>query len=236
MRFPEPESSTVELKSTLPKSDQIIKTLIAFCNHHGGKVVVGVENDRTIVGLSEKQLDDTLQWIEKAVYDASFPPIIPRVSSQRIGEKTLLIIEVSSGMNKPYYRRSEGIERGTYIRVGRNTVRATPETIEELRWQAAGIHFESLPIYSATLEDLDEKSINFFLEKRKNDAEPHISIETLKAYGFVATEHAHHYPTTSGMLLFGKTPQKFFSEAMCICTHFKGSEGREVIATVDKKG
>lgn len=230
------ESSTIELKSILPKSDQIIKTMISFCNHLGGKLVIGVEDDRTIVGLAENEMDEALQWVEKAVYEASFPPIIPQVSLQRIGDKALLIIEVSSGMNKPYYRRSEGVEKGTYIRVGRNTVRATPETIEELRWQTAGIHFEAMPIHRASINDLDKKLFTAFLQKRKNDGESEYSIEMLKAYGLVTTEHAHHYPTTAGIVLFGKNPQKYFSEAMCICTHFQGTEGREVIATVDCEG
>jgi ATP-dependent DNA helicase RecG len=85
LRYHEAESSTVELKSSTPKNDQIVKTMIAFCNHHGGKLVVGVEDDRTVIGVPEQQLDDTLQWIEKSVYEASFPSIIPRVSTQRIG-------------------------------------------------------------------------------------------------------------------------------------------------------
>lgn len=36
--YPELESSTLEFKSTFPKSDQIIKIMIAFCNHHGAKL------------------------------------------------------------------------------------------------------------------------------------------------------------------------------------------------------
>ncbi len=235
-RYPEAESSMLELKSTFPKNDQIIKTMIAFCNHHGGKLIIGVEDDRTIIGIDQKELDNALQGIEKAVYEASFPSIIPRVSLQRIADKELLILEVSSGMSKPYYRKSEGIEKGTYIRVGRNTVRATLETIEELRWHTAGIHFESLPVHRATINDLDKKLFTVFLEKRKNDGNSEFSIECLNAYGLMATEHTHHYPTIAGILLFGKNPQKYLSEAMCICTHFQGTTGREVIATVDCEG
>lgn len=236
LRFQETESSTLELKGSIPKSEQIIKTMIAFCNYHGGKLIIGVEDDLTVTGLSDKQLEECLEWVEKAVYEASFPPIIPSVSLQKIDDKTLLIIEVSSGMNKPYYRRSEGIEKGTYIRLGRNTVRASPETIEELRWQSIGVHFETLPIHKATLEDLERKKITKFLEQRKNGADNTFSIETLKTYGLVLSEHAHTYPTTAGMLIFGKAPQNFFPEAMCICTHFQGTEGRDVIATIDCEG
>ena len=44
------------------------------------------------------------------------------------------------------------------------------------------------------------------------------------------------YPTTAGILLFGKNPQHYFSEAMVICTHFAGVDGREAIATRDCTG
>lgn len=111
MLYPEKESSTIEFKREIPKSDQMIKTLIGFCNQHGGKLVIGVNNDREIVGLSEMVVEDCLEWAEKSVYEASFPPIIPRVSLQRLENKTILIIEVSSGMNKPYYKRSERFNR-----------------------------------------------------------------------------------------------------------------------------
>lgn len=44
-----------------------------------------------------------------------------------MGDKTVLCIEVSKGMNKPYYLRSEGLENGVYIRVGRHTLRANAD-------------------------------------------------------------------------------------------------------------
>ena len=55
-------------------------------------------------------------------------------------------------------------------------------------------------------------------------------------YHLMTSEHGHMYPTIAGILLFGKRPQFFFSEAMIICTHFAGVSGREVIATVDCEG
>lgn len=36
MRYSEQESATVEWKVALPKNDQIIKTIIGFCNQNGG--------------------------------------------------------------------------------------------------------------------------------------------------------------------------------------------------------
>src|ERR1700722_19239151 len=116
MKYPGFESSILEFKRSIPENDQIIKTVIGFCNRNGGKLIIGVEPDGTIVGVPESEIQKVIEYINKSIFEASSPPIIPAIYSQRIGEQTLLIIEVSSGMNKPYYRKSDGLEKGTYVR------------------------------------------------------------------------------------------------------------------------
>jgi len=236
MKYPEKESSTLELKRNLPKNDQIIKTIIGFSNQNGGRVIVGVADDGTIVGISEKEAAAAIEYLNHSIYTASTPSILPHVYTQTIEEKTLLIIEVSSGSNKPYFRKQEGLEKGTYIRLGRSTVRATIELIEELKWQAHGKFFDCLPVYQTSEEDLDSKKIEEFLKKRKDRDAKKITKETLLSYYLVTQEHTHTYATTAGILLFGKRTQHFFSEAMIICSHFKGVEGREAIASIDAVG
>jgi len=236
MKYTEQESSTVEFKRDLPKNDQIIKTIIGFCNSSGGKLVIGVENDGTIIGIDEKKAIQTMEWLEKSIYEASTPPIIPKVLSQRIGDKVILIVEVSSGMNKPYYRYSEGLEKGTYVRIGKSTIRATYAMIEELKWQSRGLSYDAMPVYQAKEEDLDEKKILEFLKKRRIKTELTISREVLKRYKLIYEEHLKIFPTVGGMLLFGKNVDYWFSEAMIICSHFSGNSGRDAIANRDVKG
>lgn len=236
MKYPEDESSLVEWKREFPQNDQILKTVIGFCNYHGGKVVVGVADTGEVVGLPQAEIEKALESLDKAICDASHPAIIPRVYAQRFGDKSILIVEVSAGMSKPYFRKSEGQDRGTYIRVGRNTVRATPEIIEELKWQASGIDFETLPHYRSSKEDLDLEAFQYFLDHRKNQAHAEATDQILRAYQLVIMEHSKLVPTQAGLLLFGKQPQQFLSEAMIICSHFQGNSGRDTIATVDCEG
>ncbi len=236
MKYPEEESSSVEWKREIPQSDQILKTVIGFCNHNGGKIVIGVNNLGEIIGVAEEDMQKALESLEKAIYEASYPTIIPRIYSQRFGEKSLLIIEVSSGMSKPYFRKSEGLDKGTYLRIGRSTMKATSDMIEELRWQSSGIDFETLPNYRAKKEDLDEKKIQYFLDHRKNLGKAEVSDAILSAYHLLTTEHSKFYPTQIALLLFGKQPQYFLSEAMIICSHFEGNSGRKTLATIDCEG
>ncbi|MBM3192436.1 MAG: hypothetical protein FJZ63_07300 [Chlamydiae bacterium] len=236
MKYPELESHTLEFKSVLPQNDQVIKTVIGFCNQAGGRLILGVDNEGGIIGIGEDEAMQVMESLEYTIYQATTPPIIPKILLQRIGDKLILVIKVSSGMNKPYYKKSEGLERGTYIRVGRSTLRATADMIEELRWQGRGLSFDVMPVYQASLDELDSGKIEKFLERKTKETQISLTEELLKAYKLIAEEHAHVYPSVCGILLFGKKVDYRFSEAMIICTHFAGVSGREAIATRDCTG
>lgn len=201
-----------------------------------GKLILGIADDRTIVGLPESEIEPLLESLDHIIYEACHPTIIPLISQQRFGNKIILIISVSSGMNKPYYRKSEGVQKGTFLRMGRSTVKATPEMIEELKWQSHNIDFEKLPVYRAKIDNMDESLVQEFLHSRKNHAKAKSSEDIMRSYSLVVEEHHNWYPTYAGLLLFGKEPQFYLSEAMIICAHIKGCEGREVIASIDCLG
>jgi ATP-dependent DNA helicase RecG len=233
MKYPDVESHLLEFKRELPQNDQIVKTVIGFCNQAGGSLIIGVDDDGTIVGLPEDEVMQVIEWMEPSVYQSCSPPIIPKVLAQRIANKLILVITVSSGMNKPYYRTSEGLEKGTYIRIGRSTIRATADMIEELKWQSRGLSFDAMPVYQAKINDLNSDKINDFLESRRQKAKVKVDNEILRSYKLVTEEHSQEFPTVAGVLLFGKDVNFFFSEAMIICTHFSGTSERNVIATRD---
>lgn len=236
MKYPETESYLIECKSTLPKNDQIVKTIIGFCNRNGGKIVIGVEDNGNIVGVDETKVQYYMEYLDQLIYESTAPPIIPRIYSQLIGEKTILIIEVSSGMNKPYYLKSEGLEKGVYIRLGRSTHAADADTIEELKWQSRGKTFDMMPVYHAHESEIDQKLVSRFLKHKTGTKNAQATKDHLDAYHLTVSEHGKVYPTVAGLLLFGVRPQYFFSEAFIICSHFAGISGREALATVDCTG
>lgn len=165
------------------------------------------------------------------------PPVIPLIYAQHIAGKTVIIIEVSSGMNKPYYVKSEKIDKGTYIRLGRSALRATPDIVEELKLASRGRFFDSMPMHHAEIADLDMKEIEHFFLNRKGIPEiPPVINEALSSYRLITDQHGHIHPTTTGILLFGKDTQKFFPESFIMCTRYIGIEGREALAYQDCMG
>ena len=113
------ESKNIEYKVSLPdKSEKYMKTIVAFANTQGGKLIVGVD-DKTyqIVGVENDVLFQLMDGIANAVSDSCVPQIIPDIEPQTVKGKTVIVVTVEAGKNRPYYLKSKGKDNGTYIRV-----------------------------------------------------------------------------------------------------------------------
>lgn len=140
------ESKNIEYKVALPdKSEKYMKTIVAFANTQGGKLIVGVD-DRTheIVGVENEILFQVMDGIANAVSDSCMPQIIPDIEPQTVEGKTVIVVSVEAGKNRPYYLKSKGKENGTYIRVAGTSRQAFPEKIRELEMEGARISWDEL--------------------------------------------------------------------------------------------
>lgn len=75
-----------------------MKTIVAFANTQGGKLIVGV-NDRTheIVGVENEILFQIMDGIANAVSDSCMPQIIPDIEPQTVEGKTVIVVSVEAG-------------------------------------------------------------------------------------------------------------------------------------------
>lgn len=101
------ENRTLEYKSEITKS--FLKTVSAFANYGSGKILFGVDDDGTVVGISNAK-QECLK-IENLINDSISP--VPNYSLS-LNEKTNVItLSVNEGQYKPYlcnsvaYRRSD---------------------------------------------------------------------------------------------------------------------------------
>ena len=236
MKYPGRESVVLEFKEKIPTKNQIIKTSIGFCNRFGGRLIVGVKDNGEIIGVDESQLNELIDSLHESIFKSCTPTILPSIYVQRLDEKALLVVEVSPGMNKPYFLSTDGLMEGTYIRLGSLVVKAPIQLIEELKWQSRGFSADEMPVYHATQDDINDQLFFDFLKKRRLSFSNVEQQQLLRHYKLIIKEHNRAYPTTAAILLFGKESQRYFTEAFIICTHFKGTAGREVIATKDCMG
>lgn len=229
------ESSIVEFKSQFPEKGQLAKTCIAFCNHYGGRLFIGVKDNGEVLGLPEEEIEEKMEFLGQFIYQTCSPPIVPQLYSMNHEGLIILVIEVSPGINKPYFLTKEGVGNGTYIRVGRSNLKASAESIQELQWKSQGVSFDALPCYQTEKSQLEKSNINQGLGIRSEKREVDQS-NLLKSLNILVNEHGREYVSNGGVLLFHPSPQDYFSEAFIICTRFKGMSGREALHTQDMEG
>ena len=140
------ESQTVEYKAQrLPRSKSYARTVVAFANARGGTLVFGVDDKtRELVGIPDEQVFQEMDAITNAIMDSVEPQIIPEVTLRSVHGKSLILVEVPVGRQCPYFLKSEGLEKGVYVRVGASTRHADLEWIRELTQECAPGGFDRL--------------------------------------------------------------------------------------------
>ena len=100
----EGESDSIEFKGTLPtESTKWLKTIVAFANGYGGTMIIGVDDSRNVIGVPDDSVFSLSDSMTSRICDLCEPQISMSASVQRVGEKSVVIIEVFPGSNKPYY-------------------------------------------------------------------------------------------------------------------------------------
>ena len=105
------ESKNIEFKVQLPDdSKKYMKTIVAYANTSGGKMIIGVDDaTRSIVGVEPSSVFQIMDKIVNAVSDMCVPQIIPDVTFQTIEGKCIVQIEIYPGQNRPYYEAISSI-------------------------------------------------------------------------------------------------------------------------------
>ncbi|MGH7601178.1 MAG: AlbA family DNA-binding domain-containing protein, partial [bacterium] len=155
------ENSGVEFKRDDIRPEQLAKEIVAFANFKGGRVLLGIEANGAISGITRPQLEE---WVMNAVSGRVTPQIIPYYEEIEIepGQR-VAIISVESGANKPYALR-DGDRLDFFIRVGSESRRADRDTLRRLFQVSESIHFETTPVSGATWEHFDQVRVSGYFQ------------------------------------------------------------------------
>ncbi|KGG80396.1 ATP-dependent DNA helicase [Caloranaerobacter azorensis H53214] len=208
------ESKTLEFKKEFPNNESIAKTVIAFSNTSGGKLIIGVDNNGKIIGLKENvDIFDLQDKIASIIYDDCYPNIIPEIYTANIDGKIIIVVEVFRGSLLPYYFKKEGKNNGTYIRIGATNRKASYDNILELERQKRNISFDEEINYDVDFYSLDISPIRLEFEKVGKQ----IDMEKLKNLKLIKEENGKIYPTNGLLILLGK-----YENCTIKCARFKG--------------
>lgn len=145
------ESKTLEFKSTLRwnlkenKQDDakithaVLKTIAAFLNTEGGDLLIGVADDRSIVGIEKDRLDNEdnfmlhlAQVVRNGLGDRAGTCIDPKI--QIVDGKTVCVV-ICQRSPEPVFLKWKGLEAAPdgdlYVRSGPGTVKLPPDSAKE---------------------------------------------------------------------------------------------------------
>lgn len=217
-----PESKTLEFKRDLSSPKNFLKTLTAFANSAGGRLIFGVADEtHTPVGL-ESPLDDE-ERLCNMIADAIEPRLVPSIEMVSIEDKTLLVVEVFLSGSRPHFIKSEG-PQGVYVRLGSTNRRADRELIDELKRGVQGAVFDETPLPELTIDALDlDAARKLFEDTRALDEKSLLTLKLLKR------DQGRTVPTIGGLLLFGKEEREMrFPDAWVQCGRFIGTDKADI--------
>jgi ATP-dependent DNA helicase RecG len=221
-----PEGKTLEFKRDISSPKPLLKTLAAFANTAGGRLIIGVGDDKQIVGV-EDPLDEE-ERLCNLIADSIAPRLVPNIELITIDGRTVLIAEVFLSNSRPHFLRSEGPESGVYVRLGSTNRQADRELIAELRRSVEGVSFDEMPMNELSVDDLDLKTATQLFESSRELNEKELM--TLK---LLRKEQGRLVPTKGAVLLFGKERNRYFSDSWIQCGRFIGKDRAEIFDHIE---
>ncbi len=152
------ESETVEFKQSFSKA--VIETIVAFSNTKGGKVIIGVNDIKDIVGVSVT--DETVQkWINEIKQNTE-PAIYPIIDIVNFEGNTVVIFTINEFPIKPVAFKDR-----FFLRKHNSNHKLSVDEISELRFTSLNYSFDAFEV-ETSFEQLDNSSLQYFIKKVKD--------------------------------------------------------------------
>jgi len=200
------EGYNLEFKESV--SGSLAREICAFANANGGKIVVGVSNDKKIKGVSDVNTAKSKIQDYARNMDPSFSVTMHMLDD-------VLVVNVPEGKKKPY-----SVNGKFYLRKGPNSQQLNREEIRGLFREEGFIRFDETPNKKFEFDnDFDRHKFKTFLDRahisevldQKKILENLLLIENGKM-------------KNAGVLLFCHRITKFFFGATIKCVLFRGKD------------
>ncbi|MDR2895080.1 MAG: putative DNA binding domain-containing protein [Propionibacteriaceae bacterium] len=218
-RLTAPESKTREYKQNLGNPERVLQSVVAFANSAGGELIVGVHDDRTVVGVRDPLMEQ--QRLAHLIADSIQPQLAPAIDLVTLADKTVIVATIPLGSQRPYHLKSGGKFQGTYYRTGAGNRQAGAAMVRELERSAKQRTFDQLPCLDATMADIDLNALSELMGRRMTP----VVLQTLE---LTCEEQGKTVPTNGGILVGYPHPERFMPFAWVQCARFRGPTKRDI--------
>ena len=210
------EDSLHQFKQTITRAESLAQEMVAFSNGMGGKIIVGVDDDGVIIGLTKKEMQDLNNLISNAASENVRPAINPTTQNILTEFGLVVVINISAGINKPY-QDNKGV---FWVKNGADKRKATSrEEIQRLFQSSGWLHADESSANGLTFADLDMDYFSAFFQRRYGESLEGQSVPLEQTIQNLNLGHEGILNLT-GALLFAKNPSvrlpAFIVKAGCI--------------------
>ncbi len=222
------ENSGVEFKRDDIVPEKLAKEMAALLNLEGGHILLGVEKDRTVSGLS-REPEKAEEWVMEAARVHLRPAAIPYWETIEWSEgKIVGIVSLPADAPDKPYKAKRGSAWVTQIRVGTTTRDATDEEEVRLYQQSGRLQYDRKPVPGSLFTDFDRRRlINYFRDVRRqacpDEGDEEGWIRLLANTELMAEDRGRPIPSAGGLLLFGVRPNKYLPQSGITAVAYPGT-------------
>ncbi len=221
------ENSGVEFKRDAGLTNvDLAKAVVAFANLRGGRVLIGVEDNGAISGVSRPEAEE---WVLTACRDKIRPPVVPYVERVRdaLPGRDVLVVTFDPGYAVHAVWHHNHLT--PYMRVGRQTREPGMEELARLQQQRGAYRAEIGPVPGTGIKDIDlDLARDYFVRVRGQDApersEAEDWVRLLTNTEFMVEGVTGPVCALAGVLVFGRSPGALVPHAAVDAVAFPGAE------------
>ncbi len=212
------EDSTMEFKREMPHRDSMADEIAAFANAEGGMILIGIDDNKEIIGIELQKLDHIEKNVVEICNDSIKPTV--RIDTQKltIDEKNILKIEILKGL---FVHKTPN---GYFIRQGSSKREMTTEQLGRLmqsRSQARIIRFDEQLVPDTHRKTLRESLYQRFITE--DAAEDEIEDLLIKKR-LLVKEGREIRASVAGVLMCYDTPDEFLYNSFIQAVYYSGKQ------------
>ena len=212
------ENESVEFKSSRVRPESLSREIVAFANTNGGTLIIGIEDDGFIAGVSLKKNFE--EWVANVTRNNVVPAINIKTSKIEVNKKKLIVLSIPKGVDRPY----QTIEDKYYLRVGSTNRTATKSELLRL-FQASGVfHYDLTPVKNTSIKSLNLGKLDDYFQKYQFGFMEEEESQKKQLLQNIDVLTANNEATLGGLLIFGINPTKGLPQNGISFAYFKGTE------------
>lgn len=222
------EDTTIEFKRALPHRSSLADEIAAFANARGGVILIGVDDNREIVGIDRRELDTAEKTVVEICQDSIDPVLFIFTEKLRIDDKNLLKIEVPRSL---FVHKTSN---GYFIRQGSSKREMPTEQLARLfqsRSQARIIAFDEQFVPNTNKDTLKRDLYERFITEgaTADDVE-----DLLLKRRLLVKEDQQNRASVAGVLMCHERPEDYLYNSFIQAVYYRGQQ-RDANYQIDAK-